>query len=502
MGDSRDAPRTPASDVIRDAARSRIVLLGELHDRADHHRWQLQTVSALAARRPVVSASRCSPPHAGGPRSLGGRRADSGTFLRESDWQGVWGFPAPLYLPLLEFARLNRAPMRALNVDRALVSRVGREGWAAVPVGAREGVSDPAPPTSAYRTMLAEAMAAHGGEAAPSDAGMQRFVEAQLTWDRALAEGLVAAAREHPDALIVGIMGTGHLEHGYGVPHQLAALGERSATVLLPWDTDRDCAKLTPDLADAVFGIAPAVEAPDHGPHLGVTLAPARDGVRVADVTPGASRPPRAARDDVVVEAAGTHTTTPADLRAVVDAQAPGTWLPLRVRRGPARARSWHASAPVLNDDAHRARRPGACVGHPGARSACRRAPRPDLQLDPAARASAASTGEAGCAGTRNLHAVARLRRRSHPCRWARDPPARTGERYSLALAGDTAHEVEIEYHATRPAARDRRADPIGRGAGGVVSARNGLVPVVRWPVHLRDHHRCPSRSGRSRRDA
>ena len=326
----------PASDVIRDAARSRFVLLGELHDRADHHRWQLQTVSALAARRPVVLGFEMFPRRTQAvlDRWVTGE-LDSGTFLRESDWQRVWGFPAPLYLPLFEFARLNRAPMRALNIDRALVSRVGREGWAAVPVGAREGVSDPAPPTPAYRSMLADAMAAHGGEAAPSHDGMQRFVDAQLTWDRALAEGLVAAARAYPDALIVGIMGTGHLEHGYGVPHQLAALGERSATVLLPWDTDRDCAKLTPDLADAVFGIAPAVEAPDHGPHLGVTLAPARDGVRVADVTQGSvAAAAGLRRDDVVVEAAGTPTTTPADLRAVVDAQAPGTWLPLRVRRG------------------------------------------------------------------------------------------------------------------------------------------------------------------------
>ena len=326
----------PASEVIRDAARSRFVLLGELHDRADHHRWQLQTVSALAARRPVVLGFEMFPRRTQEvlDRWVAGE-LDSGTLLRESDWQGVWGFPAPLYLPLFEFARLNRAPMRALNVDRALVSRVGREGWAAVPVGAREGVSDPAPPTSAYQTMLAEAMAAHGGEGAPSDAGMQHFVEAQLTWDRALAEGLVAAARAYPDALIVGIMGTGHLEHGYGVPHQLSALGERNVTVLLPWDVDRDCARLTPDLADAVFGIVPAVESADGTPHLGVTLAPGASGVRVAGVTPGSvAADAGLRRGDVILEAGGAHIATAADLRAVVDVQAPGTWLPLHIRRG------------------------------------------------------------------------------------------------------------------------------------------------------------------------
>src|SRR5262249_49878438 len=207
-------------------------------------------------------------------------------LLRESDWPRVWGFPESLYLPLFEFARLNRVPMRGLNVERALVTRVGREGWAAVPAGEREGITDPAPPSAAYRAMLAEAMAAHGGETVTSDASLERFVEAQLTWDRALAEGLVDAAKANPSALVVGIMGSGHLEHGYGVPHQLAALGEHDVTVLLPWDTDRSCAQLTPDLADAVFGIAPAVEAADHGPHLGVTLAPVQDGVRVTGVTP------------------------------------------------------------------------------------------------------------------------------------------------------------------------------------------------------------------------
>ena len=171
----------------------------------------------------------------------------------------MWGFPPALYLPLFEFARLNHVPMRALNVDRALVARVGREGWAGVPAAEREGVSDPPPPSPAYEATLAEAMAAHGGQAG-DEASRRRFVEAQLTWDRALAEGLAHAAR---DASAMrsssAIMGSGHLEHGHGVPHQLAALGVHDVTVLLPWDTDRDCAALAPDLADAVFGIAPAV---------------------------------------------------------------------------------------------------------------------------------------------------------------------------------------------------------------------------------------------------
>ncbi len=327
----------PAADVIARAARARIVLLGEHHDHADHHRWQLHTLAALAARRRRLVIGFEMFPRRVQPAldqwTAGG--LDAATLLREADWHRVWGFPPDLYLPLFEFARLNRVPMRALNVDRDLVTRVGREGWVAVPMAAREGVGNPAPPAPAYRAALDAILSAHGAGADLDPEARQRFVDAQLLWDRAFAEGLAAAARDEPDALVVGIVGSGHLEHRWGVPHQLAALGIRDVVVLLPWDTRRGCDGLAPDLADAVFGIPPDPEVRAARPQLGVTLAPATGGARIAAVTPGGVGA-RAGlrRGDLVVEAAGATISGPADLRAVVEHQAPGTWLPLRIRRG------------------------------------------------------------------------------------------------------------------------------------------------------------------------
>ena len=40
------------SAVIAQAAKQSVVLLGEMHDNPDHHRWQLQTLAALHAVRP------------------------------------------------------------------------------------------------------------------------------------------------------------------------------------------------------------------------------------------------------------------------------------------------------------------------------------------------------------------------------------------------------------------------------------------------------------------
>src|SRR5262249_31684956 len=124
---------------------------------------------------------------------------DERAFLAESDWAHVWGFDAELYLPLFRFARTDRIPMRAVNVERARVHRVATEGWASVPIEAREGVDTPAPAAPAYRERLVEAWRAHRpAGAAEDDAAVARFVEAQLTWDRALATGIVAALRERP----------------------------------------------------------------------------------------------------------------------------------------------------------------------------------------------------------------------------------------------------------------------------------------------------------------
>jgi len=243
-------------DVVRRAVGARIVLLGEDHTNADHHRWQLHVAAAVAgASEEIVLGFEMLPRGAAAAldRWIAGTITRD-AFLRETDWKRVWGFSPDLYWPLFDFVRLQRIPARGLNVSHGLVARVGKVGWSGVPVADREGVSTPAPATPAYRDRLREAFAAHGTPA--TDAGaFDHFVEAQLTWDRAMAEALAEALAAHPRATVVGVMGRGHLEHGDGIPAQLVALGAPRPLVLLPWDAERDCSDLAPGLADVVFGM-------------------------------------------------------------------------------------------------------------------------------------------------------------------------------------------------------------------------------------------------------
>ncbi len=341
------APRVAAaSSVLNDAAARDVVLLGEQHDAADHHRWQLHTLAALHALRPDMLIGFEAFPRRVQPvlnRWVAGE-LDAATFLTDVQWEKVWGFPAQLYLPLLEFARIHRIPIIALNVELELTRAIGAKGWAAVPEARKEGVSRPAPASPAYRATLFEvyrqhplANAADGEKPTPDSPAFQRFVESQTTWDRAMAEAIstrLSSAPADRRPLVVGIAGSGHLRQGYGIPHQLRDLGVTRIATLLPVDVADDCKALGAGFADAVFTLPHARAVPPPPPRLGVRLEQKDKTVKIVSVMKDSLAASMGVRaGDVIVSIAGTPVTSLASVIAPIRAQPPGTWLPMQLRR-------------------------------------------------------------------------------------------------------------------------------------------------------------------------
>ncbi|WP_323038338.1 ChaN family lipoprotein [Gemmobacter sp.] len=263
----------PASfpDLIADLARAPAVLLGERHDRADIHRWQLHVAAGLAAHRPIVMgfemfSARLDPVLADW---VAGRIGSEEEFLVRAEWQTVWGFPPDLYLPLFRFCRETGVPMVGLNVRRDLVRAVGAGGWAAVAEADREGLTPARPSALPYRRFIFDLTggAIPGRKVqSPEDPAFDRFLRAQEVWDRAFATHIARAARGPGRPLVVGIIGMGHLQFGGGVSWQLADLGMTGARVLIPHDCGE---RPAPGAADAAFelpanltGIAPRMTAP------------------------------------------------------------------------------------------------------------------------------------------------------------------------------------------------------------------------------------------------
>jgi uncharacterized iron-regulated protein len=227
------------AEALGRLAAARVVLLGEQHDRAEDHRWQAEVVAGLAALRPEVVVGFEMFPRAVQPALdawvAGGLDFDA--FLSASRWREVWGFDPGLYAPLLNLCRDLRLPMRAMNVDRPIVSLVGRDGWEALPPAERTWLTPARAAPEGHRRYLFEMTGgARPDRAARSaeDPAFDRFVRAQQVWDRAFACTLAEVVRERPAALAVGILGRGHAEYGFGTPDQLDDLGVAPVLVAVP----------------------------------------------------------------------------------------------------------------------------------------------------------------------------------------------------------------------------------------------------------------------------
>lgn len=235
--------RMTQADALSHLALSDVVLLGEYHDRADIHRWQMHVAAGLLAHRPLIMAFEmfpawCDPILA---EWVAGDM-DEAALLNRTDWSEVWGFPPELYLPLFRFCRETGTPMRGLNCNRELVRQVGKGGWEAVPEDDREGLTPARPSAKPYRKFIHQLTG--GGppgrqSADPMSPEFYRFVRAQEVWDRSFATHIAAALQSPGNPIVVGVIGEGHLKWGGGVSWQLADIGVNSVTVALPRTCDK-----------------------------------------------------------------------------------------------------------------------------------------------------------------------------------------------------------------------------------------------------------------------
>lgn len=324
-------PENPVALLERMAAQQ-AVLLGEVHDSAEDHRWQLHVLVKLHARQPDMAIGFEMFPRRVQPvldQWVAGALSER-DFLTRAEWDKVWGFDARDYLPLFHFARMNRIPMLALNVERSLPEAVAKQGWDGVPETQKEGVSRPAAPSPAYLKTLRSAFDRHPAKQRGEES-FPRFVEAQTVWDRGMAQPIADHLKRQPGALVVGILGAGHVRHGHGVAHQLKDLGVARVGSLLTWNHADDCAGITRGMADAVYVVREPAANP---PRLGVAMEPEKSGIRISAVTAGSiAEQAGLKRGDVILQAAGQPAQIDA-LRALVRRVPAGTWLPLKLRRG------------------------------------------------------------------------------------------------------------------------------------------------------------------------
>lgn len=240
-------------DIVDAMATADVVLMGEEHDDRMAHRLQAELL--LRAFTRYGSGGGALPD---GHPEIPTDREDSRPLVLslemfERDVQGVvdeylrgiiteehfrssarpWDHYEADYRPLVEFARAHGLPVVAANAPRRYVNLVSREGRAALRRLSPDALETLSPlpypePSEAYVAEWEALMGNMDAHRMPPS-----VMDAQALWDATMAYWISQALEEWPDALILHMAGSFHVQNRTGVPEALARYEPRARILIV-----------------------------------------------------------------------------------------------------------------------------------------------------------------------------------------------------------------------------------------------------------------------------
>jgi uncharacterized iron-regulated protein len=228
-----------------------VALAGEQHDGFEHHLAQLATIEALhATGRPVAVGLEMFQQRDQSilDRWVAGELPEKEMIRAfERNWGPSWA----LYRPIFEFCRENKVTMLGLNVPREITRQVAREGFSSLSKEQRGQL----PPVACildpeYEKELRRVLGPHG----VAEASFERFCEAQLVWDTAMAHYTLEYLKTKPEDTVVVLAGYIHAWKR-AMPDQIRRLSEdtRAYTFLPAVDERLGPDNVTPGDADYLY---------------------------------------------------------------------------------------------------------------------------------------------------------------------------------------------------------------------------------------------------------
>ena len=241
----RLADQLDFSAIMAQLAETRVLYLGESHDRYDDHLLQLRIIKAMHRQNPklAIGMEMFARPRQPVLDAYLAGKLDEAEFLRQSGWFKNWGFDYRLYREIIDFARENRLPLLALNLEKGLTGKVFREGgWASLSPEERrqlplhpEQEADLSLP--GYRERI-KASFAHHQEAENKAELFEHFLQAQALWDETMAATAADFLGANPDYRLAVVVGKGHTDKQNAIPPRVSRRLPVAQAVILPGGED------------------------------------------------------------------------------------------------------------------------------------------------------------------------------------------------------------------------------------------------------------------------
>jgi uncharacterized iron-regulated protein len=248
--DTKTGEAITPDQLVSKLAGVRLLLIGEEHTNMDIHRVQARVIEALhkAGRRVFIGLEMFPYPW---QHSLdewhGGYLTENG-FLALSRWYDNWGYNWNYYRDIFVFARDNHIPLFALNAPREVVAAVRKKGFTnltpeeAAHIPKDIDVSNPDHLAFFKATFADTTSGPMIHSSGMTDDMWKAMLSAQATWDATMGWHAVQALKDFggKDALMVVLVGSGHVAYGLGIEHQARQWFKEPIASIIPMEVSDD----------------------------------------------------------------------------------------------------------------------------------------------------------------------------------------------------------------------------------------------------------------------
>lgn len=324
----RGGERIDFESMIADMHDARAVLIGEQHDRLDHHLNQLEIIKRLHERNPdlAVGMEQFQQPFQEWLDRYVEGGIDTDDMLVGTEYFKRWKLDYRHYEPILTYAREHGIPVVALNVSAEVSRKVASQGLGALSEKEAARIPQLDRSNEAYRDRLRKVFdkhptSNHGGS-------FENFYTTQLLWDESMAARAAEYLESHPGRTMAIIAGGGHVEYGSGIPDRLARRIDGDVVTVVHGTAEGT----QTERADYIL-VSQPVALPGRG-LLGVVIDPGADEARVSELMKdGAAGAAGVQTGDVIEAIDGAPVADFAGLKARLWDKRPGDRVTVTVRR-------------------------------------------------------------------------------------------------------------------------------------------------------------------------
>lgn len=318
---------TTIDDIMPKLFASRIIYIGEKHDKFAHHINQLQVIKKMhvAGYKLAVGMEMFQTPFQPALDDYLTGKIDENSFLERSEYFSRWRYDYNLYKPIIDYLKQQNIPLIALNIEGDITRQVARQGIDSLADEKKKQL-----PTAMdfsneqYRRDLDKVFAFHGEQKELKE--FSYFYQAQLLWDEGMAESAYQFLAKNPDRKLVVLAGNGHVRHKYGIPERLYRRNHEPFTVVVQDDEIED------GIAD--FVLLTTELKGKKSPQLGLIVEEKDQTLVIMSVVD--KRPAKNAglqKGDVIKQFAGKSITSLADLKLALFYSKTGTTLKIQIKR-------------------------------------------------------------------------------------------------------------------------------------------------------------------------